>query len=152
MSISSTLSGLFSRSISIEIAAVAVIATVVGVYAAPIYSDYLIRAKVLEALRWAEPMKHEVHSFVNLEGRLPDPSEHKNTDTFVDNPTNGILSIGLFGSGKIGIVTDDLGGDSEYGQQIWLVPELTTNSLRWRCRQGTEQSPFPNKYLPTGCS
>ncbi len=152
MDIYSTVKGLFGQSISIEFSIVSVITTVVLVYAAPIYSDYMVRTKVLEAIQLAEPMKFQVHSFVSTEGRLPEPTDTTGSESYIDHPAKGILSIGLFGLGKIGIVTDDLGGDAEYGQQIWLIPELTSSSIIWHCTPGRDTPAFPTKYLPRSCS
>lgn len=148
----SVLKGIFSRSISFEIAIVSVVATIIAVYAAPLYSDYVIRAKVLEALQLAEPIKRRVVEFNNIQGKMPTPADMDKSNIFISHPAKGVLSIGFFGQGKIAIITDDLGGDTEYGQQIVLVPDQAANTFSWRCLPADLQPAFPVKYLPRSCS
>lgn len=118
----------------VSIAVVAILAS----YSIPAYRDYTIRAKIGQQMAYSAALKVAVSEHFMTEGHF------KGVEQWVElpgegwaiDPETGAITIPLYDVDK------SLGLD----QHITLTPQVTDQSLYWKC-----ESNVPNKWLPASC-
>lgn len=122
------------------------IGAILAAIALPAYNDYVVRAKVTDAVIAAQMLKAQVETFVADEGRCPTSADAGFPER-EGLKAQGIssLQLGRFDSGNCGIEAT-LGVDKTAvdGDLLWL--EYDADAAHWAC---TGES--ADKYLPADC-
>ena len=110
--------------------------------AVPIYQNYLIRSKVVEALSYGEHAKIAVSEYFQTNGVFPS-----------NNTQVGVNSAALVGAyakalaiGQNGVITITT-SIAEASGSILLTPLATASSIKWDC----SALYLEQKYLPSAC-
>lgn len=122
---------------------------IIGVLAAiaiPAYQNYIIRAKVSEALTFASQAKTAVAEYYQSQGTLP-----------ADNPAAG-LATSISGTNvsavtvAAGVITvsSSIAGVPSTANQIIFSPSVGPSGITWVCTQGGG-STLNNQYRPSNC-
>ncbi|TXJ00042.1 MAG: pilin [Neisseriales bacterium] len=122
---------------------------IIGVLAAiaiPAYQNYIIRAKVSEALTFASQAKTAVSEYYQSQGTLP-----------ADNPAAGLatsisgtnVSAVTVNAGAITVSTS-IAGVPSTANQIIFSPSVGPSGITWVCTQGGG-STLNNQYRPSNC-
>lgn len=137
--------------ILVAIAAVFIFVAIAGILAAiaiPAYQDYTLRAKVMEAVNAAAPLKTQVAGFFASEGRCPANGEGgiAEAGNYAGARVASIATGTMEGSGLCAVevtLRDAPGGPLE-GKRVWLEFQPSTGA--WQC-----SSDLKKAYLPAAC-
>lgn len=116
---------------------------VVGILAAiaiPAYQDYTMRARVMEGVTLASPVKNRIGEYYYERGRFPD-AEALAGFALPDSVTVSITVTPETGEIVISYTAPKLSDST-----VVLVPEISGNQIHWTC-----VSDLPDKYLPKSC-
>lgn len=135
----------------VAVAAAFVLIAVIGILAAiaiPAYNDYTQRAKVMEGIASATPLKVQVATFAAETGQCPVNGEGGIgvADSYSTARVAGIATGTLDDSGRcaIEVTLRDDSPEPLDGQRIWLEYEAADGS--WTC-----SSELTDRYLPSTC-
>ena len=136
----------------IELMIVVAIIGILAAIAIPAYQDYVVRAKVTEALTFASEAKTGVSEYYASEGEMPPNAAvaaiDKDSTALTNNENIQDVSYTLSGTnGVITVQVADLGGDTTAGDTVVFTGTGTTSGITWDCGGGT----LDNKYLPANC-
>ena len=129
-----------------------VVVAIIGILAAaalPAYQNYIIRAKVSEALTFASQAKTAVSEYYQSQGTLP-----------ADNPAAGLATPATSISGTnvssvtvaAGVITvaTSIAGVPSTANTIVFTPLPGPSGITWVCTQGGG-STLNNQYRPSNC-
>ena len=119
---------------------------IIGVLAAiaiPAYQNYIIRAKVSEALTFASQAKTAVSEYYQSQGTLPSTSPQAGMATSVTGTNVSQVTIGAGGAIT---VTASIAGISPTANIIF-TPSTGPSGITWVCNQGN----MDNQYRPSNC-
>ncbi len=117
---------------------------IIGILAAiaiPAYQNYVIRAKVSEALTFASQAKTAVAEYYQSQGSLPATNTQAGLATSVTGTNVSQVSVGA--SGVITITTSIAGVTGN----IDFAPTVNSSGITWVCTGGT----LGNQYRPSNC-
>lgn len=144
--------GMSGGKIALIVAAVMVvpclgIAGILAAIAIPAYQDYMLRAKVVQAVSETQALKAEVQEFHISQGRCPSNGEatfgtpESYAGTYVARAT-----IGEFDDGTCGFELEfrNIGNTGIDGRKLWW--DLGSDHTEWHC-----SSEVDDKWLPMEC-
>jgi type IV pilus assembly protein PilA len=142
-------SGLSGCMIALIVAAVCCIPVVaiLAAIALPAYQDYVLRAKVAEAVMLTEPLKAEIADFHERENRCAgNGDEGFGTESSYATAQIASIRLGSFENEKCGFELRLRNTNSNRidGKPIWL--EYDADDGSWSCT-----SEIDNRYLPQTC-
>lgn len=117
---------------------------IIGILAAiaiPAYQNYVIRAKVSEALTFASQAKTSVAEYYQSQGSLPATNTQAGLATSVTGTNVSQVSVGT--SGVITVTTSIAGVTGN----IDFAPTVNSSGITWVCTGGT----LGNQYRPSNC-
>lgn len=117
---------------------------IIGILAAiaiPAYQNYVIRAKVSEALTFASQAKTSVAEYYQSQGSLPTTNTQAGLATSVTGTNVSQVSVGT--SGVITVTTSIAGVTGN----IDFAPTVNSSGITWVCTGGT----LGNQYRPSNC-
>lgn len=131
---------------TIELMIAVAIIGVLAAIAIPAYQNYIIRAKVSEALTFASQAKTAVAEYYQSQGTLP-----------ADSPTAG-LATSITGTNVSQVtvaagvitVTASIAGVPTASSNIIFSPSVGPSGITWVCTQGGG-STLNNQYRPSNC-
>ena len=127
--------------------------TIVGILASlsvPTYQNYIIRAKVSEALSMAAVAKLSVSEYYINHGSLP---ASKEAAGIADISTKYLQSIAYIKSdddGKIVLTLSDQVGTAANNKKIKLTATAENLLLKWTCLP-SDKDGLGTQYLPSSC-
>lgn len=134
----------------IELMIVVAIVGILAAIALPAYQDYLVRARVSEALATAGACKTQVQEYWSAKGKAPTSLAESGCS---DTPSKYAIAPAVAAPGTITITTSaatELPGIAQ-GKTFTLTPAFdatnTTAITEWVCAAGS----MPTKFLPASC-
>lgn len=121
---------------------------IIGVLAAiaiPAYQNYIIRAKVSEALTFASQAKTAVSEYYQSQGTLPSTSPQAGMATSVTGTNVSQVTIGAGGAIT---VTASISGVPTGSSDIVFTPTVSASGITWSC---TGSGSLDNQYRPSNC-
>lgn len=131
----------------IELMIAVAIIGVVAAIAIPAYQNYIIRAKVSEALTFASQAKTAVSEYYQSQGTLPTSSTQAGLATSVTG-TN-VSQVTISGQGLI-TVTASIAGVPTGNSNIIFTPTVSSSGVTWVCTTGGGTT-LDNQYRPSNC-
>ena len=126
--------------------------TMLAMVAVPIFTDYVVRARLSDDISRVSGVKLQVLEYHLLTGRLPEsntelglpadmaaPGDYLNMFYIDTDPVPGTIKLVFDGSGKL----PALGENNE----LWFEPEEINDSIIWDCTGGSLEF----KYRPGNC-
>jgi type IV pilus assembly protein PilA len=136
----------------IELMIVIAIIAILAAIALPAYQNYIVRAKVSEAVLAADGCKTSVAEFYQTNGKFP-PS--LNSSGCYTQSTQEVSSLNVTGATNTGTIAVTLSTDpglaSATGKIFALVGTGTSfdQPIQWQCNTGATTVPL--QYLPAKC-
>lgn len=131
----------------IELMIVIAIIAILAAIALPAYQDYLVRAKVSEAILAGDACKTSYAEFYQSQGHLP---PNVNSAGCNNVGSQYVASLDATAAGIVVTTSADTSLASAAGKTYKLVPTAGAtldNPLIWACTAST----IPTKYLPAVC-
>jgi type IV pilus assembly protein PilA len=149
----------------IELMVVVAIIGILAAVALPSYQDYLLRAKISEALVMASEVKSSVNEFYLATGKMPENNEA--AGLAIDSAYRGSYVLGILvenGAIHISFDSNEFGSD-QAEPSITLLPlsndDVITLGLAWACNStkeiegltlhGENRTNMNERYLPQDC-
>lgn len=149
----------------IELMVVVAIIGILAAVALPSYQDYLLRAKISEALVMASEVKSSVNEFYLATGKMPENNEA--AGLAIDSAYRGSYVLGILvenGAIHISFDSNEFGSD-QAEPSITLLPlsndDVITLGLAWACNstkeiegltlRGENRTNMNERYLPQDC-
>ncbi len=131
--------------------AVAVISILASI-AVPTYRDYIIRAKISEALNLAASAKISIAEYYISEGELPGNLEEAGMENISTDHIESMAYAEDDNSAQITVTLDDNIGGGAGGKKIVVAaaPAHDGAILEWSCAPAAEDG-VDTKYLPASC-
>ena len=126
----------------LELLVVVAIAGILLTLAIPAYQNYLIRARVSEALTFAETAKTSVSETMLANGGEAPTSNTQAGYSFVE-ATDNVKNVQVGDAGNITITTTERAGDGTF----FMKPTWNNGQVTWSCHKGT----LKTEYLPESC-
>jgi type IV pilus assembly protein PilA len=120
---------------------------IIGVLAAiaiPAYQNYIIRAKVSEALTFASQAKTAVSEYYQSQGTLPADSPAAGLATSITGTNVSQVTVN---AGAI-TVTASIAGVPTASSNIVFTPTVSSSGVTWQCTSGGS---LDNQYRPSNC-
>jgi type IV pilus assembly protein PilA len=117
---------------------------IIGVLAAiaiPAYQNYIVRAKVSEALTFASQAKTAVAEYYQSQGTVPTSNTQAGLATSITGTNVSAVSVGT--TGMITVTTSVAGATGD----IQFSPTVSSSGVTWVCTGGTLSS----QYRPSNC-
>lgn len=136
----------------IELMIVIAIVGILAAIALPAYQDYIVRAKIAEAVAGMSEAKTSVTEYISSMGGLPAEQSAFGIDT--EGRSGDILDTITFAldtPGQVDIIATvkpEVYGT--VGTMMLRGTIETGNIVTWQCAPGTT-NPIPPKYLPANC-
>jgi type IV pilus assembly protein PilA len=136
----------------IELMIVIAIIAILAAIALPAYQNYIVRAKVSEAILAADGCKTSVAEFYQTNGVFP-PS--LNSSGCYSQSTQEVSSLDVTGAGNTGSIMVTLSTDTGLASAKSKVFALVGNGssldqpIQWQCN--TNATSVPLQYLPAKC-
>ena len=128
----------------IELMIVVAIIGILASIAIPAYQDYIIRAKMSEAMVVASSAKTAVSEYRQTMNAWPgDNADAGLSDTI---STQYVASMTVSADGSVVVIVN--GTNAGASGQITLTPTMGAGAVDWSCTTGTSVLP---KYLPSNC-
>ncbi len=118
---------------------------IIGVLAAiaiPAYQNYIVRAKVSEALTFASQAKTAVSEYYQSQASLPGSNTSAGLAASVTGTNVGAVSVGT--GGTISVTTSISGITNG---SIIFTPSTSPSGITWACTGGD----LDNQYRPSNC-
>ena len=126
--------------------AVAIIGVLTAI-AIPAYQNYIIRAKVSEALTFASQAKTAVAEYYQSQGTFPSSNVSAGLAT-TPSGTN-VSDMQVTGQGVI-TVTTSIAGVPTTANQIIFTPTPSSSGVTWVCNASGGNT-LDNQYRPSNC-
>jgi type IV pilus assembly protein PilA len=123
-----------------------IVVTIVGILAAiaiPGYQSYANRAKIIEGVLLAGPVKTAIHDYVVRSDRLPADNAEAGIAAPTEMRGRFVRSIAVVD----GVITVTFGDPALDGQTITLTPSDPDSNIIWSCT-----SSLPEHLKPKGCA
>jgi type IV pilus assembly protein PilA len=120
---------------------------IIGVLAAiaiPAYQNYIIRAKVSEALTFASQAKTSVAEYYQSQGTLPTSNTQAGLATSITGTNVSAVSVDTNGAIT---VTASVSGVNTASSNIVFTPTTSPSGITWVCTGGN----LDNQYRPSNC-
>ena len=134
----------------IELMIVIAIIAILAAIALPAYQDYIVRAKVSEAVLMADGCKTSVAEFFQSNGKVPPTMSSSGCDTSVTQYVKSLTVI----AGKIKVsLSADASLSGAANTEFDLLPSVVAidQPLIWTCDKSTAGTSVPSKFLPAKC-
>jgi len=121
---------------------------IIGVLAAiaiPAYQNYIIRAKVSEALTFASQAKTSVAEYYQSQGALPTTNSQAGLATSISGTNVSAVTVGAGGAIT---VTTSISGIPTASSNIVFTPTTSGSGITWSC---TANGTLINQYRPSNC-
>ena len=118
---------------------------IIGVLAAiaiPAYQNYIIRAKVSEALTFASQAKTAVAEYYQSQGSLPTSNTQAGLATSISGTNVSAVSVGTNGAITVTTSIATITGN------IMFSPATSASGITWSCTGG---GTLDNQYRPSNC-
>lgn len=118
---------------------------IIGVLAAiaiPAYQNYIIRAKVSEALTFASQAKTAVAEYYQSQGTLPTSNTQAGLATSISGTNVSAVSVDTNGAITVTTSIANITGN------IMFSPATSTSGITWSCTGG---GTLDNQYRPSNC-
>ena len=131
-----------------------IVVAIIGILASvalPAYRDYVIRAKVSEGILAASSAKTAVVEYFTLNGTLP-PGGDNNAAGFTQNRfTQYVDTVDWHIDQRIEVEFNEAALGLSSQLELQLDPEISGDTLNWRCGQDNNVSDANLIYLPIDC-
>lgn len=120
---------------------------IIGVLAAiaiPAYQNYIIRAKVSEALTFASQAKTAVAEYYQSQGTLPGTNASAGLATTI----TGTNVSGVDVTAGVITVTASIAGVPTTANTLKFTPTVSSSGITWSC---TANGTLDNQYRPSNC-
>lgn len=126
----------------IELMIVVAIIGILATLAIPAYQNYMMRARVSEALTFAEAAKTSVSETMMTNGGTAPTSNAEAGYEFV-GATDNVADVEVGAGGLITVTTSPSAGKGTFT----MTPTYTSGQVTWACHRGS----LPAAYLPENC-
>ncbi len=139
----------------IELMIVIAIVGILAAIALPAYQDYIVRAKISEAVAGMAEAKTSVTEYIAVQGSIPAVADVGVFGVNLDERPGDILNKIGFATVPgtsvtiIAYINEGVGGGAGL-TTIDMVGTLDSGYLTWNCQLGAT-NPVPVKYLPASC-
>ena len=139
----------------IELMIVIAIVGILAAIALPAYQDYIVRAKISEAVAGMAEAKTSVTEYIAVQGSIPALADVSRFGVNMEVRGGAILNKIGFATVPgtsvtiIAYVNEGIGGSVGL-TTIQMLGTLDAGYLSWVCQAGTTD-PVPIKYLPASC-
>ncbi len=120
---------------------------IIGVLAAiaiPAYQNYIIRAKVSEALTFASQAKTAVSEYYQSQGSLPTSNTQAGLAAASSISGTNVSSVSIDTNGAITVTTSI----ATISGNIMFSPATSASGINWSCTGGGS---LDNQYRPSNC-
>lgn len=130
----------------IELMVVVAVVAILAAIAVPTYQDYVARARISEALMFADATKLAVTEHYVATGQMPNNNADLGLNETANLTTDTISGISIGSGGVITITLQNVGA-SMNGKALSLTPQVTgADLLTWKCTTSGEP-----RMVPPGC-
>ena len=138
----------------IELMIVIAIVGILAAIALPAYQDYIVRAKIAEAVAGMSEAKTSVTEYISSMGGLPADQSAFGIDT--GERTGEILNNISFTMAAplvdiVASVNASIYGETGLATMMLRGTIETGNIVTWTCAPGLIGTPIPTEYLPANC-
>jgi len=137
----------------IELMIVIAIIAILAAIALPAYQDYIVRAKVSEAILIADGCKTSVAEYYQSQGVLASTLASSGCDTAQTQYVSS-LDVGKPTAGDIEVTLSTDPGLSTAAQSLFILHPTTValdEPIKWDCSKAAAGTTIPAKYLPARC-
>lgn len=135
-----------NRSSGFTIIELMIVVTIIGILAAiaiPAYQSYVSRAKVVEGVNLAGPIRSRVLDFYNDGGVFPADNAAATLPAPTDLGGKYVRSVEILTDGVVRVTYKDPAIDN---QTLTYTPTLTAGQVAWSCATS-----LPASLAPKGC-
>ena len=140
----------------IELMIVIAIVGILAAVALPAYQDYIVRAKISEAVVGMAEAKTSVTEYVSTVGTIPATADASKFGVNLEERSGEILNkigfVNVVGESVtiVAYVNPEVTGETGLTTIEMLGTVEANRELVWQCQPGTTL-PVPNEYLPANC-